>query len=74
MNSGVEGGFCMTVRAHLEFAALDQLEGEDCGSLLSKGVTHRRHAARCDAPHILHNSSHESLVEHKAGNRDPHHH
>lgn len=40
-------------RADLEFAALDQLEGEDCSSLLSKGVTHWRHAARCDATYIL---------------------
>ena len=44
-------------RADLEFAALDQLEGEDCSSLLSKGVTHWRHAAGCDAAYILQTSN-----------------
>lgn len=39
--------------ADLEFAALDKLEGEDCGSLLSQGMTHGRHAAWSDASHIL---------------------
>ena len=43
--------------AHLELAALDQLEGEDCGSLLSKSMTHGRHAARCNAANILHRDS-----------------
>lgn len=47
----------MLVWADLEFAALDQLEGEDCSSLLSKGVTHWRHAARCDAAYILQTSN-----------------
>ena len=50
----LKAGFAK-VNADLEFAALDQFEGEDCGSLLSKAVTHRRHAARGYATHILHN-------------------
>ena len=37
----------------LELAALDKLEGEDCSSLLSQGVTHGRHAAWSNASHIL---------------------
>ncbi len=39
--------------ADLEFAAFDKLEGEDCSSLLSQGMTHGRHAAWSDASHIL---------------------
>jgi len=39
--------------ADLEFAALDKLEGEDCSSLLSQGMTHGRHAAWSNASHIL---------------------
>ena len=39
--------------ADLEFAALDKLEGQDCSSLLSQGMTHGRHAAWSDASHIL---------------------
>jgi len=39
--------------ADLELATLDKLEGEDCSSLLSQGMTHGRHAAWSDASHIL---------------------
>lgn len=48
--------------ADLELAAFDQLEGEDCRSLFSKGMTHGRHAARCDATNIL-QGQHSCLLQ-----------
>ena len=59
------------VGTDLEFATLDKLEGEDCGSLLSQSVTHGGHAARGDASNILqarHQPLHSSSVYVTQGN------